>query len=90
VQRFSVVKAAWIGFAGFAVLISGISLFSGTLALVCFALYPVFYALMSVTFLPLAFTNLSTKQKVLGIGLFFSGVQLASSIVEALKAGNFI
>ncbi len=90
VQRFSVVKAAWIGFAGFVVLISGISLFSGTLALVCFALYPVFYALMSVTFLPLAFTNLSVRQKVLGVGLFFSGVQLASSVVEALKAGKFI
>lgn len=89
-QRFSVVKAAWIGFVGFVVLTLGIMLFSGTPALLCFVLYPVFYAFMSVTFLPLAFANLSAKQKVLGIGLFFSGVQLASSVAEVLKAGNFI
>lgn len=90
VQNFSVVKAAWIGVGGFVVLILGIAMFSGTLALVCFILYPIFYALMSVTFLPLAFVNLSPRQKVLGIGLFFSGIQLASSVAEALKAGKFI
>ncbi|WP_299457582.1 hypothetical protein [uncultured Microscilla sp.] len=89
-QRFSVIKAAWIGVVGCAVMLLGISVFSGTPALVCFILYPIFYALMSVTFLPLAFVNLSSRQKVLGIGLFFSGVQLASSVAEALQAGKFI
>lgn len=89
-QNFSVVKAAWVGVTGFGVLLSGLFLSTGTLALVCFILYPVFFAIMSVTFLPIAFVNLTSKQKVLGIGLFFSGVQLASSIVEALQAGKIL
>lgn len=89
-QRFSVEKAAWIGVAGFIVLLTGLFFTSGIPALICFILYPVFYAIMSVTFLPIAFVNLTAKYKVLGIGLFFSGMQLASSIVEALQAGKFM
>lgn len=89
-QNFSVVKAAWVGVIGFGALLSCLFLSTGTIALICFILYPVFFAIMSVTFLPIAFVNLTSKQKVLGIGLFFSGVQLASSIVEALQAGKLL
>lgn len=89
-QRFSVVKAAWVGGIGFLVALTIILFTSGNLALIGFILYPAFFAVMSVTFLPIVFVNLSNAQKVLGVGLFFSGVQLASSIVEALQAGGYL
>ncbi len=89
-QRFSVVKAAWFGGIGFAIALGLILTNSGIIALVGFGLYPVCFAMMSVTFLPIAFVHLTSKQKVLGVGLFFSGIQLASSIVEALQVGSFL
>ncbi|OJJ15180.1 hypothetical protein BKI52_39640 [marine bacterium AO1-C] len=89
-QRFSVVKAAWAGGIGFVITLLMILTTSGNIALIGFVLYPVFFAIMSVTFLPIAFVSLSSRQKVLGVGLFFSGIQLASSVVEAMQAGGFL
>ena len=89
-QRFSVVKAAWVGGIGFAITLLIILTTTGNVALVGFVFYPAFFAIMSVTFLPIAFVNLTSRQKVLGIGLFFSGIQLASSVVEALQAGGYL
>ena len=38
-------------------------------------LFIVFYALMSVSFLPLALTVVKDKQKVFGVGIFFAGLR---------------
>ena len=47
-------------------------------------LFIVFYALMSVSFLPLALTVVKDRQKVLGVGVFFAGFELPNSILEAI------
>ena len=54
-------------------------------------LFIVFYALMSVSFLPLALTVVKDKQKVFGVGIFFAGFELPNGILEAVlvAAGNF-
>lgn len=47
-------------------------------------LFIVFYALMSVSFLPLALTVVKDKQKVFGVGIFFAGFELPNGILEAV------
>ncbi|WP_258103319.1 MFS transporter [Marinoscillum sp. MHG1-6] len=54
-------------------------------------LFAVTYALMSVTFLPLALTVVKDKNKVLGVGIFFAGFELPNGVLEAIlvKMGLF-
>ncbi|WP_421871372.1 MFS transporter [Marinoscillum sp.] len=47
-------------------------------------LFIVFYALMSVSFLPLALSVVKDKQKVFGVGIFFAGFELPNGILEAI------
>jgi hypothetical protein len=54
--------------------------------LILCCLFPVVFALLSVTALPVAFNNLSPGRKVLGIGFFFSGIQLTDSILDIATA----
>lgn len=54
--------------------------------LILCCLFPVVFALLSVTALPLAFNSLSPGRKVLGIGFFFSGIQLTDSILDIALA----
>ncbi len=67
------------------VLIAGIYFSSGTLALVLCMMFPLAFAACTVTFLPIAFANLEKRHIVFGIGIFFSGVELLSSIVDILQ-----
>ncbi|MEO9477338.1 MAG: MFS transporter [Cyclobacteriaceae bacterium] len=46
-------------------------------------LFAVFYALMSVSFLPLALSVVKDKNKVFGVGVFFAGFELPNGILEA-------
>ncbi|MEM7551888.1 MAG: hypothetical protein AAF363_19560 [Bacteroidota bacterium] len=41
------------------------------------------FSALSITSLPLALKRTSFQQKVLGVGVFFSGVELPNSILEA-------
>lgn len=50
-----------------------------------FYLYPIFFALISVALLPLAFAQLQPAYKILGIGLFFAGLELPNSIAKIIQ-----
>jgi hypothetical protein len=54
-------------------------------------LFAVFYAVMSVSFLPTALTIVNDKNKVFGVGVFFAGFEIPNGILEAfMKAtGSF-
>ncbi len=64
---------------------AGIFLFDNHFILaVLMILFIVFYAMMSVSFLPLALSVVKDKQKVLGVGIFFAGFELPNGILEAI------
>lgn len=73
--------AGWGGLAG---LLLGVTAWSGpapwsTLAL---GLFPAAYAALAVTALPVVFRCLVPEYKTLGVGLLFSGVELAGGLVR--------
>jgi MFS family permease len=90
IERYGIYKSAQIGLIGALLLAFGIfaSPNSTLTTILCF-LFPIPFSIISVSSLPIAFANLCDKHKVLGIGLFFSGVEFANSIVEILQAGGF-
>ena len=59
---------------------------TGGLAFFLYLLFPLAFAASSVSFLPLAFASVSKVQTVFGIGLFFSGIELAAGIVDIWQA----
>lgn len=86
VEKEGVVTSIWIGFgviflASFGIFVSSFGWFTLGLSL----LLPFAYSLVSVSTLPLVFVNLKEEHKVLGIGLFFSGVELPNSLVEIMQ-----
>jgi MFS family permease len=76
---------AGIGAALAAVLVLAFYLTTGATALVFAIAFPVAFAACTVTFLPIAFQNLEKQHIVFGIGIFFSGVELLSSVVDVLQ-----
>lgn len=88
VEKQGVSKMATWASVSCAVLIGVLSLSSGMMSMICFFVFPVAFATMTVSYLPLAFMRLNAANKVLGIGLFFSGVELANSIVEIVQAAG--
>ena len=66
-------------------IISGLQYSHGTPALILYCLFPIAFSAASVTLLPIAFTNLEKRHLVFGIGIFFSGVELLSSVVDVLN-----
>lgn len=85
-ERQGVQKTALAGALLSAFLIFGLANSTGWIATAMFSMYPIAFATISVTFLPIAFMSLGTKYKVLGVGIFFSGVELAGSVVDVLQA----
>lgn len=86
VKEGTIKKFAWIG--GSACLALGALVIYGPEASwvnLAFYLYPVFFSLISVTLLPLAFAQLQPAYKILGIGLFFSGLELPNSIAKIVQ-----
>lgn len=81
VEKMALMGTALAAFAGF-----GVSFATGAISMTFFVLFPVAFAIMTVSYLPIAFQNITTRQTVLGIGLFFSGVELAPSVVDVLQA----
>jgi hypothetical protein len=49
-------------------------------------LLPLGFSAISVSFLTLALQNINSKAKVFGVGIFFSGVELANALVEIILA----
>jgi hypothetical protein len=84
--RIGAVKMA-LGSSALALLVfGGLAITVGVPALLLYVLYAVAFAGISVSFLPIAFGQLSRTQLVFGIGLFFSGVEIASSIWDIVQA----
>ena len=69
-------------------IISGVMTSHGTPALILFCLYPLAFAAATVSFLPIAFSQLEKRHLVLGIGIFFSGVELLSSVVDVINVAG--
>ena len=54
------------------------------LIVILLILFAACYALMSVSFLPLALTVVNDRNKVFGVGVFFAGFELPNGILEAV------
>ncbi len=85
-QSQGVTKVAYAGAFLTVFLLVGIYNSTGVLVTVMYFMFPIAFASMTVSFLPIAFMSLSARNKVLGVGLFFSGVELAGSIVDVWQA----
>jgi hypothetical protein len=87
VEQRDLQSSAWLGF-GLVAVCSGLIWLNpiAGLSAVWFALFPIAYAILSVSTLPIAFLNLDTRNKVLGIGLFFSAVELPNSLLEIFQS----
>lgn len=85
VQKLGVEKTAIIAWPICAALIWLAWVLKGWVALPVYLLYPIVFALVSVTFLPIAFTRLGDKHKILGIGMYFSGMSLVISVIKFIQ-----
>ena len=85
-SRIGAGKMALISGIACAALILAIHFCTGGLAFFLYLLFPLAFAASSVSFLPLAFASVSKVQTVFGIGLFFSGIELAAGIVDIWQA----
>jgi hypothetical protein len=85
VEKLGVLKMSFLGLVLCLFLIIGVFVSREEIALGIFLLYPFAFALFSVSALPYSFSQINTSQKVFGIGLFFSGIELTSSIVDILS-----
>ena len=59
-----------------------------TVLTILLILFAIFYAMMSVSFLPVALTVVKDRQKVLGVGIFFAGFELPNGILEGILAAT--
>ncbi|HMP99454.1 MAG TPA: hypothetical protein PKC24_06700 [Cyclobacteriaceae bacterium] len=80
-------KSVWISFV-LALALICIILTSGLVWMVSIAAvcYAATFALISVSALPLAISRASLKQKVFCVGIFFAGVEIPNSIMDAVEA----
>lgn len=77
-----------IGFGALAIMLLGGLIawqVSGYASLIGYVIFPAGFAMVSVTFLPLAFVKLRAEHSVFGIGLFFSGAELPNSIADVIQ-----
>ena len=83
IERFGLFKAIQIGYVSTLILVVGVLYVPQPyVMLVCSLFYPIAFAILTVSAFPLVFDSLSSKHKVLGVGLFFSGVELPNSLVD--------
>jgi len=86
-KRYGLIQTLWFSFivvlALICVIISTDITWLLTIAVIVFALV---FALLSVSALPLALAKSSLKQKVFCVGIFFSGVEIPNSIMDAIIA----
>lgn len=61
-----------------------------SLSTVALLIFGAGYAVSSVSGLPYALSVVNTRNKVFGVGVFFSGVELPNGILEALQVGGVI
>ncbi len=87
VQQQGLKKSGWTSAIFVASIVVSILLInSPSYVLFSILLLPFGFSAISVSFLPLALQNINSKAKVFGVGIFFSGVELANAMVEVLLA----
>lgn len=92
VESRSVFKSVLISILGTLIVSFGLYFIENSaITFVLLLLFAVFYAVMSVSFLPTALTIVNDKNKVFGVGVFFAGFEIPNGILEAfMKAtGSF-
>jgi len=70
--------------ASFAIITGIYFVESQAVIIVLIVLFAVAYAMMSVSFLPLALSVVKDTHKVFGVGVFFAGFELPNGILEAI------
>jgi MFS family permease len=85
VQGRSINLIVLVGIVVMTMIISAIYFFDTRMVVIGFMiLFSVTYAMMSVSFLPLALSIINDKNKVFGVGVFFAGFELPNGILEAI------
>ena len=62
---------------------------SQVIIVVLLLVFAVFYAVSSVTMLPLALSVINHKNKVFGVGVFYCGFEIPNGILEAFLVAEF-
>ncbi|MEQ8548238.1 MAG: hypothetical protein RIC03_10025 [Cyclobacteriaceae bacterium] len=84
VESRSVFQSVLISILGIIIVSCGIYFIENSgVTFVLLLLFALFYAMMSVSFLPTALTIVKDKHKVFGVGVFFAGFELPNGILEA-------
>ncbi|MFY0601903.1 MAG: hypothetical protein JXR03_19670 [Cyclobacteriaceae bacterium] len=85
VERQSVYKSILISIVAVIAITFAIHFVNQSVLLIALiVLFAISYALMSVSFLPVALTVVKDKNKVFGVGIFFAGFELPNGILEAV------
>ncbi|MEM6271777.1 MAG: MFS transporter [Bacteroidota bacterium] len=84
-ERLGSERMAILATAAGGLILLGLWQIAGAASWALFVLFPLTYALSAVSFLPIAFLSLESRHKVFGIGLFFSGVELAPSVWDVFQ-----
>jgi len=87
INRYGVVKVFWYSFAVSVISIVGILLISSAVTTLFFAmLFALSFTTLSVSSLPLAINEANYYEKVLCVGIFFSGGELIEGLVDVITA----
>jgi MFS family permease len=87
VKKYGLIQTLWFSFVWVLALICVIiSTDIHWLLIASVIIFALVFALLSVSALPLALAKSSLKQKVFCVGIFFSGVEIPNSIMDAIIA----
>jgi MFS family permease len=87
VNKYGMKRSFWISFVILAISITSLFVFSGTVLIIFMMIvFAVAFAALSVSSLPLAIHHANHYEKVLCVGIFFSGVALPDGILGAIQA----
>jgi MFS family permease len=91
VESRSVFKSVLISILGTLLVSFGLYFIENSaITFILLLLFAVFYAVMSVSFLPTALTIVNDKNKVFGVGVFFAGFEIPNGILEAFMKATGI
>lgn len=86
VVRFGITRSFWVSLILAMISIGGLLLFSAQIILlILLVLFAISFAALSVSSLPLAMERSNYYEKVLCVGIFFSGVALPDGIMEVFE-----
>jgi MFS family permease len=90
-QRENLGKNLIIGTVTLTALLALVHVFSSTMVLITICVFlPFFFSLISVTSLPIIFYNLSARQTIFGIGLFYGFSELVDSLLDIVQEMGYL